>query len=417
MPNIGQFWNSLKLSWSRRLMTSDGVWKKILQLNLLANNNNMTDIWFGGPTLIGKISQKITNEFWKETLQLFARIMKEMPYSYPHFFYDLNIFNNELFAVNNRELDKNDFPVLWDKRIVQVGEFFDMAMNPPSLLSQSALNSKLSLNIDFLSYHRIKASINQGSKNLNFKTFHPDLSDTGSPRLPPLHKLSCLQTKGCGIFYQTLRAREISQINTAKSESKWHEELGTTFSVQFWDTIWKLHKNQFISNRMKWVQLQINRFILPTNYSVNKYQPSQDPSCSFCPAGKHLERLSNLFWECPLVQNFWEMVENVLKSCTPNFKLGKKEAIFGDMNTTATSVENTVLLLSREYIWVQKFTSKKLENNSYINFLKNEVTQLFEIIQIKDITKTNEFIKCWLPILNFLEVDHISPSKFNDIMS
>ena len=85
------------------------------------------------------------------------------------------------------------------------------------------------------------------------------------------------------------------------------------------------------------------------------------------------------------------------------------------MNTSADSVENTVLLLSREFIWVQKFTSKKLENRKYMNFMKNELTQLFQIVQIN--YKTNEFLKCWLPILNFFEVDYISSSKFNDIMS
>ena len=166
---------------------------------------------------------------------------------------------------------------------------------------------------------------------------------------------------------------------------------------------------------MKWVQLQINKFILPTNYSVNKYQPTQDPSCSFCPAGNHLERLSNLFWECPLIQDFWKNVENILQIFIPTFKLGRKEAIFGDVETMANSVENTVLLLGREFIWVQKFTSKKLENNNFKNFMKKELTQLFAISQIKE--NTNEILKCWLPILDFLEVDHVSPSKFNDIMS
>ena len=88
---------------------------------------------------------------------------------------------------------------------------------------------------------------------------------------------------------------------------------------------------------------------------------------------------------------------------------------FGDMNSTANSVENTVLLLSREFIWVQKFTSKKLDIITYINFMKQELTQLYEIVQIKN--KTNEFLKCWLPILDFFEVDYVSPSKFIDIMS
>ena len=350
---------------------------------------------------------------------MFAKIMTEMPYSHPHFFYNLNIFNNDLFSVNGRQLEKNEFQALWNKKIVQVGEFLDMTTDPPTLLSQLALNAKFSLNIDFLSYHRIKTSINQASKNLNFKTHHPDLSDTGSPRIPPLHKISCLQTKGCGIFYQILRIREISQTNTAKFENKWHQELGTTFSVQFWDNIWKLLRNQYVSNRMKWVQLQINKFLLPTNYSVSKYKPTQNPSCSFCltgnPTGNHIERLSNLFWECPLVQEFWDIVGNILKNCNPTFKLGRKEAIFGDMDTGFNSVENTVLLLSREFIWVQKFTSKKLDIIMYINFMKRELAQLFELVQIKN--KTNEFLKCWLQILDFFEVDHVSTSKFIDIMS
>ena len=85
------------------------------------------------------------------------------------------------------------------------------------------------------------------------------------------------------------------------------------------------------------------------------------------------------------------------------------------MNTTATSVENTVLLLSREFIWVQKFTSKKLDIIMYINFMKRELAQLFELVQIKN--KTNEFLKCWLQILDFFEVDNVSTSKFIDIMS
>ena len=136
MPDIGQFWDSLKLSWSRRLMTSEGAWQKILQLNLLENNNDMTDIWYGGPALVDKIGKEISNKFWNETLQIFAKIMNEVPFSYPYFFYNLNVFDNELFAVNNIQLDKSDFPALWTRKIVQVGDFLNMQLNPPTLLSR-----------------------------------------------------------------------------------------------------------------------------------------------------------------------------------------------------------------------------------------------------------------------------------------
>ena len=64
MLNIYEFWDSLKLSWIRRLMTSNGAWQKILQLNLLYIGYETKDIWFGGPSLIEKIAEKFIK--WKE---------------------------------------------------------------------------------------------------------------------------------------------------------------------------------------------------------------------------------------------------------------------------------------------------------------------------------------------------------------
>ena len=139
-------------------MTSDGLWQKILQLNLLYHNYDMMDLWYGGPSLVQKIGTKMSNNFWNETIQIFATIMKEIPFAHPHFFFHLNIFDNELFSINGVQLSKNDFPVLWRKKIVQVGEFFDTNSSPPSLLALDALNAKYNIEVDFLTYHRIITS-------------------------------------------------------------------------------------------------------------------------------------------------------------------------------------------------------------------------------------------------------------------
>ena len=110
-----------------------------------------------------------------------------------------------------------------------------------------------------------------------------------------------------------------------------------------WDKIWKMQKNAICSNKMKWINLQILRFLLPTNYSVSKFKPNQDPGCSFCP--NHLEKLPNLVWSCPVVGEFWEMVGNILNFYFPDFRLGRKEAIFGDSKSNGDSVINTMILL------------------------------------------------------------------------
>ena len=66
MPDIETFWLSLKLTWSRRLMSPSCLWQKILHVNLLFCNHDMVDIWFGGPTLLRKVAGKMPNDFWKE---------------------------------------------------------------------------------------------------------------------------------------------------------------------------------------------------------------------------------------------------------------------------------------------------------------------------------------------------------------
>ena len=141
----------------------------------------------------------------------------------------------------------------------------------------------------------------------------------------------------------------------------------------------------------KWINLQIFRFILPTNYTVNKYKPTQDPGCSFCP--NHLELLPFLMWSCPEVRDFWTMVGNVLGVYFPQFKLGRLEAIFGDIKTTPDSVINTMLFFAKQFIWRQKFGSKTLDEISFRIYMKNELNFLYQTLDFKGkkITFCNEW--------------------------
>ena len=151
---------------------------------------------------------------------------------------------------------------------------------------------------------------------------------------------------------------------------------------------------------MKWLNLQIFRFILPTNYTVNKYKPTQDPGCSFC--HNHLERLPELFWSCSVVRDFWTMVGNVLKNYFPEFNLGKKEAIFGDINSKGNSIINTVLIMAKQFIWRQKFSSKTLDELTYILYMKNELKFLIEIKEYRG--EKSQFCTEWADLLYHFDV-------------
>ena len=72
MLNIGKFWESLKMSWIRRMQTSSDVWWQILQLNLLQLNCDITDLCYGGPNRFYDLSTKVS-----ETLKITGNLMAE----------------------------------------------------------------------------------------------------------------------------------------------------------------------------------------------------------------------------------------------------------------------------------------------------------------------------------------------------
>ena len=75
------------------------------------------------------------------------------------------------------------------------------------MLTNDELNQEYGTKIDFLSYHRIKTALTSASKKIH-GIYKRSISDLGSPKLPIIHKISCLQSKGCRTFYQILRETE-----------------------------------------------------------------------------------------------------------------------------------------------------------------------------------------------------------------
>ena len=104
-----------------------------------------------------------------------------------------------------------------------------------------------------------------------------------------------------------------------------------------------------------------------------------------------------------MVRDFWAMVGNTLNRYYPQFKLGRKEAIFGDINSGGDSVINTVLLLSKQFIWRQKFGSKSLDELTYILYMKSELNLLLEITNYKNENKQN-FYRDWAEILLHFDI-------------
>ena len=70
-------------------------------------------------------------------------------------------------------IHKSDFSMLWGSKVRQVGDLFDCTVEPPKLHKCQELNSKYDTKVDFLSYNKIKTSINTAAKKINNKIFDP----------------------------------------------------------------------------------------------------------------------------------------------------------------------------------------------------------------------------------------------------
>ena len=150
-----------------------------------------------------------------------------------------------------------------------------------------------------------------------------------------------------------------------------------------------------VGNKLIWTQIQINKHLLPTNYTVNKYDASVNPTCSFCQL--HVEELHLLMWGCGVVRQFWKMVENMLLNFYPGFVLGRREAIFGHSGSEGDSTFNTILMLSRYFIWRNKFTTKNLDEVNFLNYIKDQL----ELIYYCKIAKEKQiaFLEDWKALL------------------
>ena len=382
-------------------MNHGTAWHKILQANIIYHGYDIDDIIFGGPEKLIQISNKISNLFWKNALLSFANLENRVAFHKPDYFFNMNFFENKLFEYGDNRVKKSDFSILWDAKIRQVGDLFDCSMEPPRILNSQELNRKYNIQLDFLSYNKIKTSINSAANKLNHKIYDPMKSDCKTPRLPILFKIAIQVSKGCSAFYAIFRSKENMNRNTSTSETKWQAKLSTTFSINFWDKIFKMPQKMLVDNKIIWTQIQINKHLLPTNYIVNKYDNSVNPACSFCQI--YPEELHFLMWGCGVVRQFWAMVENMIANFYPRFVLGRKEAIFGHFGSDGNSIFNTLLVLSRYFIWKMKFTKNILDEVDYLNYIKQKLELIHYCIKAKE--KQKEFNDEWKLILNHFDID------------
>ena len=223
------------------------------------------------------------------------------------------------------------------------------------------------------------------------------------PSQPLLIGLLNLTKKGCSAYYKILKKRSNLGRTLTASENKWHMELGCTFGPVFWNKSYSLNASIKNDNKLKWLQFQINRNSLFTNYRVSRFKNNVSPLCSFCShldGAAHSELVSHLFFECDFALNLWQEVRGWLATFQISLELNRNKLLFGVHDLSSNSVQNVIILCVKYYIWKSKFQSKDLNLSGFQSFLTVKLDDLKNACLYEE--KENKFEK-WLIIFEFLE--------------
>ena len=169
-------------------------------------------------------------------------------------------------------------------------------------------------------------------------------------------------------------------------EAKWHNELGTVFSLDFWNQARTLCSKIDFDNQLKWLQFQIVRNCLQTNYIVNHFKPNVPKFCTFCQDLDSKEVVSHIFWFCPKIAQFITEVATFINNQGMEFNPTKTEFLFGYKNVQTHSVKNFIPLVLKKYIWRSKFKTATLTLVGFKAQLKSYLIDLKYLFDVKNMS-------------------------------
>ena len=378
VPDVSSFWLSLKFSWFRRAINTNAFWPNILvnDVNKILNTTvPLTDILQFGPNFLALIGKKIKNTFWKQIFSNVTPFMQGAIFCHPENISIAPIWDNPLFTRNNKLLKSTEYPNLC-KKIKTASDF--CRPHTGIFFSKLELEDRFDINLSEENYIELKYIIRVACRKLglvdNFSV------STTHPHQPLLIKIATMVKKGCNVYYKFLRKHVNLGTTLAVREGRWHNELDCIFGANYWNKIYSLTAGIKNENKMKYLQFQINRNSLFTNYKVNKFKNHISPNCTFCElAGVDqpaLELVSHVFYTCEFVLNIWVEVKNWLRLLNIDLPLDKNVLIFGCQDQGSNSVLNYVILCVKYFIWKTKLQCQQLSFRALQSFLKNKIEDL-----------------------------------------
>ena len=373
LPDIYSRWQSFKISWFRRLYSTNSLWGKIFDICLNQAMPGCTREMFF--TKIGTfdllyLSKNINLSFWREAIYALKDIMPLYVKVNPQKLIVSNIWNSSFFLKNRTPCKERSFRQLFGKVQYPI-ELMEFVNGRWEFLPYNQIVARFG-HIPENDYISLKVVIQQSFQKLG--TYPKE--EVKRPFQPIIVQIANISVKGCNRWAALLKNKNNCNKTLLERERKWEHRLGRMQGNFFWDKCYKNVKNIFFDNKLKIFYYHIVRGTLKTNIITYHFVQGTSRSCSFCSRSE--ESIPHLFFDCPVVSVFLDMALLTMPENLDIFHniFDKKEFIFGIRDEHIYSPFNLFILYLKRFIWICRCRESKLNSNGFFKWFQFEIKML-----------------------------------------
>ena len=344
LHNISLFDQTLKLSWLRRYLSSNGKW------TVIPSYFELSDAFKFGPLYLDRIIETTSNKFWIDVIKSTQMLWQSN-------------------AINDREVICNT--PLWLHESFKTPikrEWLDRGINS---IADFLGPTKVTLTMDeFVEHHGVKTNFLEYN-NICFKIKkflewkEVPLQFETLPRNSTLNMLVNLNKKGCSRLYSKIKDSNVDILDSIVD--KWSAINIDSMSLS---RSFSKHHIHYKDTYLKYLQFRTLHHRFYTNEKLLVMGLVQSELCSMCKS--EVDSIEHMLLECQHSRSLWDNVSLWIRELgMQDYNLTASRIIIGDLENAIAI--NSIILHTKKVI----YNAKKKEQKPNIVNVKHEVKNFY----------------------------------------
>jgi len=353
LTNIDTLCKSIKVSWIRRLISTDGGWQRLFQDTIC---NEKVLIWQLDNKSLCEMSERTRNMFWKEVIQSWKEFVCQYEKA------DRSVIS---YPIWNTYFLKNRNLLTMKNKLIECGItcIQDLLNEDRDFLRVSEFNKKYKVCLNFMDYKSLIHSIPVDWR-------HKIFLQAEEINLVTCQSLDFVrQNYKCNkAVYMILNESCIQSVKN--NRDKWSEILVEDISKTEWENIMCIPWQSTVETKLRSFQYNIISRTLITNKKLYQWKLVDSDLCQFCKVKE--ETIEHLMYGCDKVAKLWQAIFAKLEQYMNVFHVvsNPRAVICGTNNTNNYKLVNHILLIVKKYIYNSRCMNNVLSINGAILMIK-----------------------------------------------